>query len=288
MRMAPYMWDRYQRELRRDILAAPHRPNPRGWDDTGLHATWLGHSTVLLKLEGMTILTDPVFSERIGVNLGVATLGPKRLVEPAMRPREIPGIDVVLLSHAHMDHFDLPSLKSLESQKTQVVTASRTSDLLNVPRWKAVHELAWGAEVRMGNLTIRGIEVNHWGARVQTDTFRGYNGYLIESPKYRVLFGGDTALTGAFRHLHSAKGVDLAIMPIGAYDPWIRAHCTPEQALQMAEAAGSEFILGVHHQTFDLSREPNREPLQRLQTALAGNKGRLALSEIGQEFHLSK
>ena len=100
----------------------------------GLHAAWLGHSTVLLKIEGTTVLTDPVFSERVGVSLGVATLGPKRLVTPALRAEELPPVDVVLLSHAHMDHFDLPSLRSLESRRSRVVTASRTGDLLRGPR----------------------------------------------------------------------------------------------------------------------------------------------------------
>ena len=139
-----------------------------------------------------------------------------------------------------------------------------------------------------GSAHIRAVEVQHWGARVQTDTFRGYNGYVIESPKYRVLFGGDTALTTAFRGLHTPRGIDLAMMPIGAYDPWIRAHCNPEQALAMAEAANSEHIFGVHNQTFELSREPNEEPLQRLRAALRGSDHRLALSSIGQEFHLSR
>jgi L-ascorbate metabolism protein UlaG (beta-lactamase superfamily) len=288
VRMAPLLWERYQRELRRGIIAAPFRPRPELWDDTGLHAAWLGHTTVLLKIEGTTLLTDPVFSERAGVDLGIATLGPKRLVHAALRANEVPGADILVLSHAHMDHFDLPSLRALESKKTSVVTASRTSDLLRAGKWKAVHELIWGAEVRIGDISIRAVEVNHWGARVQTDTFRGYNGYLIESPKYRVLFGGDTAITSVFRQLHTARGVDLAIMPIGAYNPWIRAHCTPEQALSMAEAAGSEFILGVHHQTFELSQEPNLEPIHRLQGALNGADGRLALSSIGEEFHLNR
>ena len=75
--------------------------------------------------------------------------------------------------------------------------------------------------------------MKHWGARMQTDTHRGYNGYLIESGRYRIIFGGDTAYTDAFRTVRSSRPVDLAIMPIGAYDPWICAHCNPEQALAM-------------------------------------------------------
>ena len=287
-RMAPHLWDRYQREIGRDILLAPNRPQPAAWSDTGLHAAWLGHSTVLLRMEGITILTDPVFSERVGVNLGPVTLGPKRLVQAALRSDEVPEPDVILLSHAHMDHFDLPSLKALKSPRTRVITASRTSDLLQVPSWSGVTELAWGDQTRVGPLTIRAVAVNHWGARVQSDTWRGFNGYLIESPRYRVLFAGDTAITEKFRDLRTVRGIDLAIMPIGAYNPWIRAHCTPEQALGMANAAGAEFVMGVHHQTFELSSEPVGEPLERLRSALTGMDHRLALRAIGEEFNLTR
>ncbi len=93
-------------------------------------------------------------------------------------------------------------------------------------------------------------------------------------------------MTRAFRNLRSARKFDLAIMPIGAYDPWIRAHCTPEEALAMANDAGAEVILPVHHQTFQLSREPRREPIERLSEALASAPERLAWQDIGQEIHL--
>lgn len=286
--MAPHLWDRYQREIGRDVLVAPNRPKPAAWSDSGLHAAWLGHSTVLLRMEGITILTDPVFSQRVGVNLGPLTLGPKRLVEVALRSDEVPEPDVILLSHAHMDHFDLPSLEALKSPRTRVITAPRTGDLLHLPSWNGVTELAWGDQTRVGPLTIRAVEVNHWGARMQSDIWRGFNGYLVESPRYRVLFAGDTAITEKFRDLRTARGIDLAIMPIGAYNPWIRVHCTPEQALAMVNAAGAEFVMGVHHQTFELSSEPVREPLERLQSALTGMDHRLALRAIGGEFQLTR
>jgi L-ascorbate metabolism protein UlaG (beta-lactamase superfamily) len=285
-RTAPVFWQQYSAERRRPVLPAPHRPNPRLWPDTGLHAAWLGHSTVLLRLDGVTILTDPVFSRRIGLNFGPFTIGMKRLVEPALAIPELPRPDLILLSHAHMDHFDLPSLRTLESPGTQVVTAARTSDLLRVKRYGGVHEIAWGERVRIGAAEVRAFQVNHWGARMRSDTYRGFNGYLIETPHHRVLFGGDTAFTHNFAELRSSRAIDLAIMPIGAYNPWIHVHCTPEQALRMANDAGAEFILPVHHQTFHLSREPFDEPIRRLNNALETAPHRLALRAIGQEFHL--
>ena len=240
--MAPLLWERYSRDRKQSVAAAPHRPRPELWSDEGLHAAWLGHSTVLLKIDGVTILTDPVFSRRIGLNFGPLTIGIKRLVEPALRLKTAAAPQhLVLLSHAHMDHFDIPSLRALESEKTRVITAAKTSDLLRVKRYGGVDELAWGESAQAGDVTVRAFEVSHWGARMRSDTYRGFNGYLIQTPRYRVVFGGDTAMTDTFRALRSTRRVDLAIMPIGAYNPWIRAHCTPEQALQMADDAGAEF-----------------------------------------------
>ncbi|HLW76397.1 MAG TPA: MBL fold metallo-hydrolase, partial [Bryobacteraceae bacterium] len=103
----------------------------------------------------------------------------------------------------------------------------------------------------------------------------------------RIVFGGDTAFTDSFRALRTSKSVDLAIMPIGAYDPWIAAHCTPEQALTMANDASAEFILPVHHRTFQLSREPNPEPMQRLLAAAASDDRRICVRDFGEEFHLA-
>jgi L-ascorbate metabolism protein UlaG (beta-lactamase superfamily) len=237
-------------------------------------------------MDGVTILTDPVFSARIGIGVGPVTLGLKRLVEPALPLADLPPVDVILLSHAHMDHFDLPSLRSLESRGTTVVTAARTSDLLRVRRYGSVHELGWDDTAAVGPLTIRAFPVNHWGARMRTDVHRGFNGYTIEAGRHRVVFGGDTAATNSFRALKGRRPYDLAIMPVGAYDPWIHYHCTPEQAWRMAEDAGFEHFLPVHHQTLQLSREPYEEPIERVFGAAGRHPDRVAVREIGQEFRL--
>ena len=284
---APVFWKQFAKEMGRPIGSPALHPDPRKWPDTGLHATWLGHSTVLLKVDGTTILTDPVFSDRIGLNFGPVTLGLKRLVATAAPLTRLPQIDLILLSHAHMDHFDIPTLRLLESHRTSVLTAAKTSDLLRPRLYREVRELHWGERARMGAVDIRALEVRHWGARMRTDTYRGYNGYLLEIGRYRILFGGDTAITPAFQAVRSARPVDLAIMPIGAYDPWIRVHCNPEQAWTMANHAGSEFILPVHHQTFQLSREGRLEPLERVLAAAGSAPERVCVQEIGQEFHLN-
>jgi L-ascorbate metabolism protein UlaG (beta-lactamase superfamily) len=283
--MAPAFWRRVSEDMKREVEPAPRTPNIGAWPKQGLHAAWIGHSTVAISIDGFLILTDPVFSTRIGLSLGPMTVGLKRLVAPAATIARMPRPDLILLSHAHMDHFDIPSLRELEG-RTTVITASNTSDLLRAKRYGSVRELRWNETARVGPAQIRAIQVNHWGARMRSDTYRSYNGYLIEAGRYRVLFGGDTAYTDSFKQVRSSKAVDLAIMPIGAYDPWIRAHCNPEQAMAMANHAGAELVLPVHHRTFELSREPRGEPLERLLLAAGSSPDRVCVRDFGEEVHL--
>ena len=283
---APAFFREISKEYYRQSQAPAFTPQPKLWRAQGLHAAWLGHSTVLLNIDGFTILTDPVFSARVGIRIGPLTVGIKRLVDVAIPQPQLPPVDLILLSHAHMDHFDLPSLRRLEARQTHIVTAVHTSDLLRVRRYAHVHELRWNESVAVGPARISAFEVAHWGARMRGDTYRGFNGYLLEIGKRRIVFGGDTAYTNSFKSVRSSQAVDLAIMPIGAYDPWIRVHCNPEQAVRMAEDAGAEFIIPVHHQTFQLSREPTLEPIERALAAVGSSTDRICLKAIGEEFHL--
>jgi L-ascorbate metabolism protein UlaG (beta-lactamase superfamily) len=283
-RMAPGLWNQLMADRKRDILAPQFKPTPRLWPDAGVHAAWLGHSTVLMKIDGFTMITDPVLFSHVGVDLRFTQIGMKRLVAPALTVEELPPIDLILLSHAHFDHLDTRTLRALESLNTEVVMAKSTTDLIRADRYKRVTEAGWGETVRVGPLEIRGQEVAHWGARMRTDTYRGYNGYRIESSRRTVLFAGDTAETTLFRSLKNARGIDLAIMPVGAYNPWIRAHCTPEQALRMGLDAGAQRFLPVHHQTFRLSREANTEPIERFHEAALRERVPILLDSIGQQI----
>jgi L-ascorbate metabolism protein UlaG (beta-lactamase superfamily) len=268
------------------------KPEPSKWSDSQATAAWIGHATVLINFFGIKILTDPVLFPRIGIRLPGFTIGPKRLTAAALQFHELPRIDLILLSHAHFDHLDSRTLQRFD-EKTSVITAPNTADLLRWMRLQDITELRWGEEKSLntaaGAITISAFEVKHWGARTQRDTHRGYNGYLIESRsrgRQRILFGGDTAMTDSFAKLRHNGEIDLAIMSIGAYNPWIHSHCTPEQAVEMAGAAGAQFIMPVHHQTFRLSFEPLREPIERFQSALSNAPERIALREIGETFVL--
>lgn len=265
------------------------RPTPATWDDDTLTASWLGHSTVLLNFFGFWIITDPALFPRIGIRLPGLTIGPKRLTAPALRVRDLPPIDLVLLSHAHFDHFDLRTLHRIPGRPV-AVTAARTRDLLRWTKLRRATELHWGEEAELrgkaGALRVQAFEVRHWGARVRHDHFRGYNAYVLERNDHRIIVSGDTAMTSSFGRLRGTKRFDLAIMPIGAYDPWIHSHATPEEAVAMANAAGANHIMPVHHQTFRLSAEPFREPIERFIAAMSQEPERIALREIGETFHL--
>jgi L-ascorbate metabolism protein UlaG (beta-lactamase superfamily) len=272
-------------EFGREVPAAPHTPSPVSWRDNAVTLAWLGHATVLINFYGVRILTDPVLFRRIGVDVMVGSIGPLRLVQCALSPEKLPDVDLVLVSHAHFDHLDTPSLAAVRGRPVAVM-AMGTSDLLPQGRYSAVHELAWGGSQRIatrhGDLVVRAIEVKHWGARIRRDTWRGYTGFVLEREGRRLLVGGDTAITEAFRQHRALGPFEAAVMPIGAYDPWIWNHCTPEQAVTMADAAGARLIVPVHHQSFQLSREPFTEPIERVQEALVHERDRLALRQIGE------
>ena len=274
-------------DAQRPILPASMKPAPALWSDNQLTLAWLGHSTVLINFYGLRILTDPVLGNRIGISLGLGTAGPKRFVAPALRVSELPPIDVLLLSHAHMDHMDLPTLRKFP-RSTFTVSAKATGDLLSSARLKQVTELAWNESTlfrnEKGDLKIEAVEVKHWGQRWPSELERGYNGYVLRRENKALLFAGDTALTPCLAQCRPKGPFAAAIMPIGAYRPWIWNHCTPEEALQMANAAGASYIVPVHHQTFKLSDEPMEEPIERLKTALQLEPERLALSRFGESF----
>jgi L-ascorbate metabolism protein UlaG (beta-lactamase superfamily) len=285
-----HLWREWTVESLRPIAPAFAHPQPNEWNNDQLTAAWLGHSTVLINFFGVMIITDPVLFPRIGIRIpSLFTIGPKRLTKPALKFKELPPIDLVLLSHAHFDHIDTRTLHKF-SKRSAVVTASQTSDLLRWMRFKDITELRWNQthELRTdrGSLHIKAFRVNHWGARLGRDNYRGYNGYVLERNNRRIIFGGDTAMTDSFAELRDDRPYDLAIMSIGAYNPWIRSHADPEQVVEMCNTAGVRYIMGVHHQTFRLSFEPFREPIERFEAALQSAPHRIALREIGETFVL--
>ena len=274
----------------REVLPAPHTPTPESWPDNAITLAWLGHATVLINFYGVRVLTDPALFPRIGIDVWIRSIGPLRLTSCALLPSQLPEIDLVLLSHAHFDHLDTPSLAAIRGRPAALMAPS-TSDLLPRKRYSSVRELRWGESVRIdtarGDVEVRAIEVKHWGARLRRDTYRGYNGYILKREGRALLFGGDTANTPLFTSYRKHGPYEAAIMPIGAYNPYIHNHCTPEQSVTMADAAGARLFVPVHHKTFQLSHEPVHEPIERAEAALAAEAGRLVVRDVGDTARIA-
>jgi L-ascorbate metabolism protein UlaG (beta-lactamase superfamily) len=212
--------------------------------------------------------------------------------------QHIPKPDIILLSHAHFDHTDLPTLRQFAAaypDSITVVCAKNTRDVVDALPWKAVHELDWDEELWLGNVKLRGLEVIHNGWRYPwerdrangyTESGRSYNAYFIEKNGKKLVFGGDTAFTERFEDLRN-EGIDIAMMPIGAYQDYETLHCTPEQALQMAVAMNAEHCIPIHFGTFQQSNEEPNEPFQRLCAAASLYSSALVLTRFGEVFSLN-
>ncbi len=277
--------DALQRELGMTLgrwSDVPHETFAHAWaaapSGAGLSAVaWLGHCTVLMKIAGKTVLTDPVLSPKIGVRLGPVMIGPRRL-SPSIAVEHLPVADVLLISHAHFDHLDRPTLRRLANAKTQVLTAQHTRAF--IPRgFASVQEVPWGEQAEIAGIAFQSWKPRHWGARKAWDRHRGYNSYLLTAGGSRVLFAGDTAYTDQFA---GTSPIDLAIMGIAAYDPWIHAHATPEQVVAMATQCRAARLLPVHHSTYRLSDEPIHEPMERLKRAIGGQAIELIEAPVGR------
>lgn len=225
-----------------------------------LAAVWLGHASVLTQIGNHSVLIDPVMSPRIGMRIGSRTIGLPRINPPSVPTRSLKGVDIILITHAHFDHLDRPTLVDLIDAETTVIVPIGCRNLIPYG-FKAVHEIAENSELTITDLHIRAMQPAHWGARSLVDRHRGFNAYVVEGEGQRVLFAGDTAHTETFDEL---EAIDLAVLGIGAYDPWEHMHATPEQAWSMFQKIGASYLLPVHHSTFELSEEPIDEPMRRL------------------------
>lgn len=274
------------------------KPDPSSWKDDEITVAWVGHATVLINFYGNIILTDPVFFERVGLYFLGLTFGPSRYTLPALNIEEIPKPDLVLISHAHMDHMDYASLLELTGmfpKQLDCITAYNTSDVIADLEWKSLKELDWGEEIKLDWLRIKALEVKHFGWRYpwEKDRSKGYmndgrsfNAYFLERNGKIILFGGDTAFSEKFKESIS-ENVDLAIMPIGAYNPWKHNHCNPEEALVMAEYhLGAKYFIPIHCYTFKQGKEPIEEPLNWLMESQSNYKLTVGLNNIGETFTL--
>lgn len=274
---------RYPRAL---LQSALNLGSSNGVEPTGLFdrirgtdpaLAWLGHASMVCNLAGVTIAVDPVLSLRIGARFGKRTLGLPRLQPAPASPECIRGVDLILLTHAHFDHLDRPTLQAMSDGGTCVIAPAGVGTL--VPEtFGSLYTLDAGKSLSIRGLRITATQPRHWGARTWIDRHRRVNSYIVDADGIRVLFAGDTAYTESFaRH----GPFHLAVFGIGAYNPWVHMHATPEQVVRMAELSQSSRLLPVHHSTFELSDEPVDEPMQRLRRAVEPGPSRLVEPQLG-------
>ncbi|KAK9844742.1 hypothetical protein WJX74_006230 [Apatococcus lobatus] len=239
----------------------------------GVRAAWIGHATCLLQMAGVTFLTDPVFSDRASP---FQRLGPRRVVEPAIRPSDpgFPKIDFVLISHNHYDHLDTASVKELHSRFGHDLAWYVP---LKLGAWFTnlgitnVTEMDWWQEVQHSNSQVSVImtPAQHWSSRSLTDRRHTlWGGYCVKGPQQRVWFAGDTGYCPAFQEIGQRLApIDLAMIPIGAYEPaWFLRpqHCDPAEAVKIHQEVGAKRSFAIHHATFSLTDEALDEPRELL------------------------
>jgi N-acyl-phosphatidylethanolamine-hydrolysing phospholipase D len=216
--------------------------------------TWIGHATLLVRMDGAGFLTDPVFSERASP---LSFAGPRRLVPPGVPLAELPPLDFALLSHDHYDHADLPSMKALAARGLRFIVPQGVAELVARVGGEAV-ELGWWDSVVIGALRVTCVPAQHFSGRTLTDRNRRlWAGWVVAGPTRRFYFAGDTAYFPGFGEIGRRLGPPhLAAVPIGAYSPreiMSPVHTTPEEGLQAALDVRAERVLGMHFGTFDLA-----------------------------------
>ncbi len=240
--------------------------------------TWIGHATMRVQLGGFNVLTDPVFSESVGALF-------QRQAPPGVALRDLPPIDVVLISHNHRDHLDEDSLLALGPRVHYVVGLGlgvwfKSRGLVRVT------ELDWWQSTRIGDIVVTMVPAQHWSQRMGDDQCRTlWGGYLIDGGGQRFYFAGDTGYPAAFAEIgRRYPGITFALLPIGAYEPrwFMRAsHMSPEEAAHAFSDLGARWLVPMHWATFRLSDEPMAEPPERLYQAMGPLKNRIVFLPIG-------
>jgi L-ascorbate metabolism protein UlaG (beta-lactamase superfamily) len=279
---------KWPRKIDNETLAPP----PKRVHGKDLNATWIGHSTVLIQTAGLNILTDPFFSERASP---FQFLGPKRIREPGIALKDLPPVDLILLSHNHYDHLDAPALADLKKlHDPKLITTLKNGGYV---KNYACTELDWRQSTEHGEARITLMPALHWSKRSVSDTNKAlWGAFVIETSGGVIYFAADTGYgTGeTFREVKSSFGAPrLSLLPIGAYEPrWFMKpqHMNPEEAVQAHLDLGSAKSLAIHHGTVQLTDEAVDAPVLALKEAMAHYKIKRAdfiVSEIGQSVSIN-
>jgi N-acyl-phosphatidylethanolamine-hydrolysing phospholipase D len=242
--------------------------------------TWIGHATLLVQMDHVTFLTDPIWSDTPSP---VSFAGPRRFVPPGVALAHLPPIDFVVVSHNHYDHLDLPTLVALAERdpETRFFVPLGNGELLRASGVANTDELDWGDARDFAGVRVHCLPAQHWSKRgLDDDREALWSSWAVTGAQRRFYFAGDSGYFDGFARIGAALGpFDLVALPIGAYRPVAMmqaSHLNPEEAVQAALDLGTRRALAVHYGTFDLSDEPLDEPPRRFRAA-AGS------SELGEE-----
>jgi len=249
-----------------------------------LGVTFIGHASFFVQMGGQNVVIDPNFARWLFVL--------KRLRRPGLRVRDLPAIDLVLVTHAHFDHLHRPSLRAIVQHNLRergtapsIIIPSHVSDLVSDLGFSEIIELDWWKSSRHGTLSVTHVPSRHWGARILKDSHRGYGGYVLRAGKHSVYHAGDTAYFSGFREIGRRLSPELALLPIGAYNPpqFRNVHTNPADATQAFLDLHARWMVPMHYGTFRLSHEPIDEPLQLLdqEARSAGIEDRVVVMEEG-------
>jgi L-ascorbate metabolism protein UlaG (beta-lactamase superfamily) len=276
-------------QQRRPRLALPVEQPQKIWThppETGMRATWLGHSTVLLELDGRRVLTDPVFAKRIGP---MSFVGPRRFHPVPAEVSELPPLDVILLSHDHFDHLCAPTMRELAQTGVPVVTALGVGAQLERCGFarEQITELDWFESAIVGGIQFLATPAQHFSGR----SLGGRNktlwaSWVIASDHRKVFFSGDTGLTDEFTAIGQAFGpFDLVMLEIGAFHPaWGTIHLGPENALEAFRMLGGGTLFPVHWGTFSLGFHAWDEPGEQLLSLAPKYDARILTPKLGSPF----
>jgi L-ascorbate metabolism protein UlaG (beta-lactamase superfamily) len=246
--------------------------------------TFIGHSSFFLQIGGQSVVIDPNFARWLFLL--------KRIRKPGLHMRDLPPVDVILVTHAHFDHLHRQSLRTIARLTRQergtsptLVIPHHVFDLVSDLGFQDIVELEWWNTYRHRGLDITHVPSRHWGARIIKDSHRGYGGYVLRSGKHSVYHAGDTAYFSGFREIGKRLSPELALLPIGAYNPpqFRNVHTSPADAMRAFLDLNARWMVPMHYGTFQLSHEPLEEPLQLLdeEAEAAGVKDRVVVLEEG-------
>jgi len=250
-----------------DVPPAPNPPLRVGAGE--MRVTFVNHATTLVQMDGVNLLTDPIWSERCSP---VSFAGPRRAVPPGLRLDQLPPIDVVVISHNHYDHLDLPTLREVAAaHRPRILVPRGNRSLLDRSRIRNVEELDWWQSVEIrGGVRIAAVPAQHFSGRGLFDRDRAlWAGWVATGAAGSAYFAGDTGFGPHFREIRDRFGSPrLALLPIGAYRPeWFmsRVHMSPEEALRAHEILGAGTSVGIHFGTFRLADDGQDEPAARIE-----------------------